>query len=933
MKKLLLILALLIFPLYSSGQISSHTANAVYGNGISPGSCNYNANADPIINYQGTMYICSTGNAFVAISGGGSGTGFPLSTTGHVTSTGTLVVDNLGTFTLSSGSILNATALQAGFSIGSLDTGTPTLTWSTNKITASQPFYNTNSVLTTPNLGTPSALVGTNIIGTAAGLNIGGNAATASALASLPTLCATGQAPTGILANGNSTGCAPAGEAGIGGGTAGAVGLDGVASITNFGAVSATTVSDAAMVTHTFTQSNTSTGTVTAPGGTTTINNDVVLYVYFPTSTFTPPGGLTSWFTYTNTAVMYQTISTAGAYAAVSGSQSPTNYPYAAMAVPLVPVSGQTISTVSYSTATGGPGPFSVTAPAGVSAGQFELGCILNSDGNNAGYPYITGDWAPVGFTHISTKVYLSCWSHIVASSEPTSYTFNIPAAAQYGGYGLIAALNNVGGIDNQLTSATASFSSINLGQRICLRGDTVFYVGDACSKIGYVSNSTTLYPPFANVTGSSLTSQYLVFGADSSGVPQAAANALPNGAGEVYVPTGTYFCTAPCLTVGYQKTINFEGAGAAITRTLGSGISKATPVYAPSGSAFLVIASPSGAPAVVYSPSTVSGASDLSSVNLMSDIALLGTGGAGDGIDTNRIQQNFDRVVVEGFNGNGIEITCTNGAGGLAYVGSIEISNSMLGNNTKNGLRITGSSCTYPTEGITVRNNEIYNSGGPDLSIDGTGLTASTFDTNLIQYGETGITSSCEEIYDVVANNGVSFRSNWIENDNGHCDGIYDNTALQGPKLDSNIFQAYAAINLGGTTGVTFAGNNLYGSTLLFDSGSTYKNATIDATNQNGGASALTKSFTGTSGTASCNANSLGGLLTVACYLNGYAETGSAQTWALPIGFVTTPLNSTAQTSCGSYNPSATSTTLTMPANAGMTTETCQFTLTGQTN
>ena len=35
-----------------------------------------------------------------------------------------------------------------------------------------------------------------------------GNAATATALASTPSLCSTGQAPTGILANGNATGCA-----------------------------------------------------------------------------------------------------------------------------------------------------------------------------------------------------------------------------------------------------------------------------------------------------------------------------------------------------------------------------------------------------------------------------------------------------------------------------------------------------------------------------------------------------------------------------------------------------------------------------------------------------------------------------------------------------------------------------------------------------
>lgn len=42
-----------------------------------------------------------------------------------------------------------------------------------------------------------------------------GNAATASALASTPTLCSTGNAPTGILANGNATGCASISSGGI----------------------------------------------------------------------------------------------------------------------------------------------------------------------------------------------------------------------------------------------------------------------------------------------------------------------------------------------------------------------------------------------------------------------------------------------------------------------------------------------------------------------------------------------------------------------------------------------------------------------------------------------------------------------------------------------------------------------------------------------
>ena len=52
--------------------------------------------------------------------------------------------------------------------------------------------FATSPTLVTPALGTPSALVGTNITGTAAGLSIGGNAATATTAAAATTLVTTG---------------------------------------------------------------------------------------------------------------------------------------------------------------------------------------------------------------------------------------------------------------------------------------------------------------------------------------------------------------------------------------------------------------------------------------------------------------------------------------------------------------------------------------------------------------------------------------------------------------------------------------------------------------------------------------------------------------------------------------------------------------------
>lgn len=59
----------------------------------------------------------------------------------------------------------------------------------------------TSPTLVTPNLGTPSALVGTNITGTAAGLSIGGNAATATAATNATNVAtSTGSGTTNYLA-------------------------------------------------------------------------------------------------------------------------------------------------------------------------------------------------------------------------------------------------------------------------------------------------------------------------------------------------------------------------------------------------------------------------------------------------------------------------------------------------------------------------------------------------------------------------------------------------------------------------------------------------------------------------------------------------------------------------------------------------------------
>ena len=93
--------------------------------------------------------------------------------TGNQTISGTLGVT--GVATLTAQPILSSlTASQAVFSDGSKGLVSNAITGTGSVV------MSTNAILVTPNIGTPSAGVATNLTGTASGLSIGGNAATAT---------------------------------------------------------------------------------------------------------------------------------------------------------------------------------------------------------------------------------------------------------------------------------------------------------------------------------------------------------------------------------------------------------------------------------------------------------------------------------------------------------------------------------------------------------------------------------------------------------------------------------------------------------------------------------------------------------------------------------------------------------------------------------
>jgi len=663
----------------------------------------------------------------------------------------------------------------------------------------------------------------------------------------------------------------------------------------------------------TFSASGTST-TPATPGGTTTFNNEVVVSAFGTQGgTFTPPGTPTQRisvpFSTGNNEGLWmgdQLVATPGSYAANNGTIS-SSVGWGTIVIPMIPVAGQTISLTATLTATT-TGSTATLSPFAATPGQALIVCVTSFSGSIG----TSNALFPANFNILGSAGGTTCAGKIAGASEPGGYTFTSS------GTFLAAAIieyANVAAIDNKLTSATMNFSSADVGNFICAQGlNVLLTAGLSCSTINAttLSSSTTLYPFFMNTQTSAVTNSALMTGPDSTSGFTGALTSLGSAGGTVYVPPGIWVVAkAGQIKLPATSTVNIIGAGAQTTLNLTGG---AAAIYAPGGSLILGIPDNANDP-IIGTALALAGGAVSAPNDLIQGITIRSTQtGSGSCILAAMDLFTLTKSDLIGCGGDGITFVTNN----TIYTGEVTVRQNLIANVGGASIDIASGN---PQSNFLFEQNECDGASVAEILIAGSPQQV-TISNNQLQFGGPPIKVTGN------ANQAFAFGpANWI---NGAI--LYTAAGGAGPDVFDNTFENSQSLSFNGQVGVKVTGNFFQAAGSIFAGGSTQKNLTMDATNQGPGAN-FTTTFTGTSGTASCVFGIVAGLSTARCFLNGYAETGAAQTWTFPFAMATTPFLTESGGSCGGFNPSTTATVLTLPANAAMGAETCQIIVEGQTN
>lgn len=725
-----------------------------------------------------------------------------------------------------------------------------------------------------------------------------------------------------------------------------------------------------------------------SPAVTTTSNNDVVLTVqlFYYTSSYTAPSTPTQRILENgNSCCDYmwageQTKATAGSVAAQTGTLSGSNY-WEGWTLPLKPANASSAPT--FVAAAGGQQTSGTTLTINVPTGTANGNVMIMCQGVNVPYTFTPNSawtpldrWATYGISKSG-----QCW-YRVANSEPSSYSWTVS--------------NSSGGAAGIILTYSGVDTSAIIDTPITLTGSTTVSGGQSLPETTVTVASTTGFPSTGVLFVDGNTVAYTgLSGGDTFTGCTGGTGTINNGdavtghqntfgSGDV----GKLFCIAQSSRYGtdhisslcgtiteylnstqvYPSTINNSGSSATVqplnyatddcagSNILQTALNKGGAIWFPgvSGCSTSLTLSPTISTRLIgYNLTSSSLGSDPprgGGINFLSylsgDALSLNVGGAQH---VSAVVDVFDTMALQDQAGYSVAATPNYDAGcstcNGVNIGNIERTEFLnnwivnwpnaavfLGTGAENVLFLHNAASDNGLYGLEVSGTSFLNAIGNTFVQSGTaqvylngGDSALTFQGNDIEFGTYGIleNSSCQ---------GCTISNNQILNvgTTSIVEAPTGSTATGASIINNRIT---GTVQLGNTSHVIY-GAEVRGNTLGTLTLNAVSNTSIADNLCSGTTDCLTTAQSGTSGTATCTETANGTTLLTTCYLNGYANTGTAQTYSFPIPFATYPSvveSASGGASCGTYNPSATASTLTLPANASMTAETCEIVVTGQ--
>ncbi|HEX5413631.1 MAG TPA: hypothetical protein VFZ27_17425, partial [Terriglobia bacterium] len=574
-----------------------------------------------------------------------------------------------------------------------------------------------------------------------------GNAATATALATLPTQCTGSQFATGIAANGNANCGTPAG--GSPGGSSGQVQINsagafgGAANLTYDSTTSLTTLAaadkggqvynvkaygakgdgksyfDGVLATGgfgsaaQFDHTGTST-TATAPSVTTTADNSLAMQVWLVPQTWSAaPATGNNRLTETlgggmfNFTVHDENITPPGLVASVSGTIS-SAFKWNASTIFAAPTAGHAISFVSVSDNQQASGAtITVTAPAGLATGQVVIGCVGYSHSSSnvissapSGMTLLFSSTDPNGFGSIN------CYYQVVGT-PPASYSWTESPMTSFGMSAFAAAYTNIDTGGLTFSSASAPFSASQVGDPICVAG-----IGASgaqiCGTIASFVSSSQVGLSSSFDSGSAGTGLWFNFGTnDDSAFSSAITAAQATPGGIVYAPCGNYVLTQ-ALSIAPNKPIRILGCAPGASNTESNYLNSYSPYNLNVGTVlqFDTASLATGAVSFKAGSFTTNFASGYSLENLTvyGGAGKARDGGGNDGVDIIAFPWvTLKNVFVANFSGIGVYIDYLGNAAGQGWITNVSLDRVFSFWNGGYGVKVGSTFTGHRLENISI--------------------------------------------------------------------------------------------------------------------------------------------------------------------------------------------------------------------------------------